>query len=115
LGLGQMLKADGGHFHDAEQLTGLKSPVSGYDLHFSINQQRHVKAERLDAPGDLLNLLFAVYPGILRVGLEAACRPVHDGQILLRRESRCRAALRAEGRTFQILTHLLSPQCGFES
>jgi hypothetical protein len=44
--------------------------VAGDDLHFTIDQERDVEAERLDALGDLLNLLFAVQPRILRVGLK---------------------------------------------
>jgi hypothetical protein len=53
-----------GTLSDAKQVTGLQSPVASDDLHFSIDQQRHVEAEHLNAPGNLTHLFFAVQPRV---------------------------------------------------
>ena len=47
-------------------------------MHFGINQKRHIEAKCLDAPGDLLNLFFAVQPRVLRVRPQLADRQVSN-------------------------------------
>ena len=73
-----MFEADGRHLLAAEMATGEQPAVAGDDVEFGIDQDRHVEAERLDAVGDLLDLLALVSAGVARVGLELFDRSVND-------------------------------------
>src|ERR1700759_4923419 len=54
------------------------SPVPGHDLALAIDQDRDIKAEDLDALGDLPDLLLGVAPWVSRIRFELSDCPVDD-------------------------------------
>jgi hypothetical protein len=66
----QVLKADGWNFREAQLARRQQAAMPGDHLEIGIDQQRDVEAEGLDTSGDLPDLLFAVDPGVARIGLQ---------------------------------------------
>ena len=75
-----MIQAQGWHLGDAEQLGGEQPAMAGDDVAVAVGQNRDNEAEKLDAVGNLPNLLFAVAPRIGRIQLELFYRPVNNHQ-----------------------------------
>jgi hypothetical protein len=64
-----VIEAQRRHLAPAELATGKKSPMTGDDVALTIDQDRNIEPERLDAGGDLPDLLLAVKPRVRGVRL----------------------------------------------
>ena len=83
LGWAQVVEAEGGHLGEAKHATGRQPTVPGNHIELSIDQDRNIKAECLDAIGELTNLVFAVLTGVSRIQLQLAGRSIDDFEALL--------------------------------
>ena len=98
----EMLEPDCRHSRKAEQFRRFDATVAGDDAVVLVNQDRIVEPERLDAGGDLGDLLRAVGARVARVGVSAPggrCSIVRVRITCLLFDERCRAIYLAEFRT----------------
>jgi hypothetical protein len=76
LGRGQVIETERRYLAAAELAASEQPAVTGDHVELGIDEHRDVKAEGLDAVGDLPDLLLAVEPRVRGVGFELVDRPV---------------------------------------
>src|ERR1700730_2313483 len=74
----QVIEAQGRHLGHAELAAGAQTAMPTNHVEVSIDQDRYIEAEGLDAIGDLPDLLLAVQPRVRRIGFELLDRSVDE-------------------------------------
>jgi hypothetical protein len=83
LGWAQVVEAEGRHLGKTKHAASRQPTVPRNHIEISIDQDRNIKAECLDAIGELTNLGVAVLTGVSRIRLQFAGRSIDDFEALL--------------------------------
>ena len=89
LRLGEMLKANGRDLAPSQTACRLQAPVARNHFAIGADEDRDVEPERLDAVGDLTDLLWAMLARVAGIRLQALNRHIFDRQRQPPRRARC--------------------------